>query len=155
MSCSINCILSEIFDTPEIDTNPAINPLISHAVATSKTSTLFQTNRTKLHVLVFTMTINDNITILGNLKQWFKGTIFSNKYKSEIKIQSKSNNLDYLIDPALRNNTRLFALSFKNGDNDPKTDSFDKYHMPSVEIKYFNTLIDNKSFFDQLVKNKK
>ena len=26
--------------------------------------------------------------------------------------------------------------------------------MPSVEIKYFNALIDNKPFFDQPIKNK-
>ena len=33
-------------------------------------------------------------------------------------------------------------------------DSFDQYYMPSVEIKDFNALIDNKPFFDQPVKNK-
>ena len=33
-------------------------------------------------------------------------------------------------------------------------DSLDKYYMPLVEIKDFNTFIDNKPFFDQLVKNK-
>ena len=76
------------------------------------------------------------------------------KYWSEIKIQTKNNNLKYLIDPTLRNINRLSLLSFQNGDDDPKRDSFDEYFRPLVEIKDFNELIDDKRFFDQSVKNK-
>ena len=48
----------------------------------------------------------------------------------------------------------MFVLSFKNGNNDPARDSFNKYYMPLVGIKDFNALIDN---FDQAEKktNKK
>ena len=60
-----------------------------------------------------------------------------------------------MIDPKFQNINRLFVLSFKNGDNDPVTDSFSKYYMPLVKIKHFNVLIDKKPFFDQSVKNKK
>ena len=76
------------------------------------------------------------------------------KYRLEITTQTKSNNLDYLIDPIFRNINRLFVISFKNGNDDPTINSFDKYHMPLVEIKCFNALIDNKPLFDQPVKNK-
>ena len=48
----------------------------------------------------------------------------------------------------------MFALSLKNSNDDPTRDSFDEYYMPSVEIKDFNALIDNKQFFDQAVKKK-
>ena len=48
----------------------------------------------------------------------------------------------------------MFVLSFKNGNNDPTKNSFDEYYISLVEIKDFNTLIDNKPFFDQPVKNK-
>ena len=48
----------------------------------------------------------------------------------------------------------LLFLSFKNGNNDPTRDSFDKYYMSLVETKDFNALNDNKPFFDQPVKNK-
>ena len=48
----------------------------------------------------------------------------------------------------------MFVLSFKIGNDDPTTDSFDKYYMPLVEIRYFNALINNKTFSDQSVKNK-
>ena len=48
----------------------------------------------------------------------------------------------------------MFVVSFKNGDDDPARYSFDKYYMLLVEIKDFNALIDNKSFFEQPVKSK-
>ena len=48
----------------------------------------------------------------------------------------------------------MLVLSFKNGNDDPTRNSFDKYYMPLVEIKDFNALIDNKPFFDQPIKNK-
>ena len=98
------------------------------------------------------MSIN-NINFLENIKQEFKRTVSWNKYRSEITTQTKNNNLDYLIDPTFRNINRLFLLSFKNGNDDPTRDSFDKYYTPLV-IKDFNELIDNKPFFDQPVKNK-
>ena len=47
----------------------------------------------------------------------------------------------------------MFVLLFKNGDNDPTRGSFDIFYMSLGEIKDFNALIDNKPFFDQLVRN--
>ena len=68
--------------------------------------------------------------------------------------QTKNNNLDYLIDLTFGHFNKLLVLSFKNGNDDPTRDSFDKYYMPLVEIKGFNPFIDNKPFFDQPLKNK-
>ena len=48
----------------------------------------------------------------------------------------------------------MLVLSFKNGGNNPTRYFFDKYYIPLVEIKDFNGLIDNKSFFDQPIKHK-
>ena len=107
---------------------------------------------TKLYVQVVTLSVN--VKFLENIKQGFQRAISWNKCRSEITTQTKNNNLDYLIDPVFRNFNRFFVLSFKNGNDDPLTDSFDKYYMPLVEIKYFNALINNKPFYDQPVKNK-
>ena len=82
---------------------------------------------TKLFVTVVTLSINDNVKFLENVKREFKRTISWNRYRSENITQLKNNNLHYLIDPAVRNINRLFVLSFKNGNDDPKRDSFDKY----------------------------
>ena len=49
---------------------------------------------------------------------------------------------------------RLFVLSFKNGNDDPLRDSFDKNYFALVKINNFNALIENKIFFDQPVKSK-
>ena len=58
--------------------------------------------------------------------------------------QAKTNNLNYLIDPTLSRVNRLFVLSLENEDY---RTSFSKYCTPSVEIKDFNVLIDDKGFF--------
>ena len=62
--------------------------------------------------------------------------------------------MDYIIDPTFRNINRLFVLSFKAGENDPAKDYFVKYYIPLVQIKDFNTFVDNRPFFDQLLKSK-
>ena len=59
-----------------------------------------------------------------------------------------------MIHVILKNINRLFVLSFKAGRNDPTRNSFDKYYLPLVEIIEFKTLIENKLFFSQRVKNK-
>ena len=65
--------------------------------------------------------------------------------------QTKTNYLNYLIDPTFNKVNRLFVLSFENEED---RTSFSKYYVPKVEIKDFNVLIDGKSFFDVPVKNK-
>ena len=58
---------------------------------------------------VVTLSINDNIKLLENLKQRFKRAIYWNKYRSEIT-QPKNNNLGYVIDPTFRSINRFFLL---------------------------------------------
>ena len=103
-------------------------------------------NNAKLYLPVVTLSINNNIKFLENIRQRFKRTISWNKYRFEITTQPKSDNLDYLIDPTFRNVNRLFIFSFKNGHGDPTRYSLDEYYMPLVEIKNFNALIDDKTF---------
>ena len=75
---------------------------------------------TKFYVLVVTLSIDDNIEFLENLKQGFKRTISWNKYRSEIITQPKNNNLNHTIGSIFRNINRLFDLSSKNGGNNPR-----------------------------------
>ena len=65
--------------------------------------------------------------------------------------QTKTNNLNYLIDPTFNKVNRLFVLLFENEED---RTSFSKYYVPKDEIKDFNVLIDGKSFFDVPVENK-
>ena len=84
------------------------------------TGEIFTINSTKLYALLVTLSTNDNINFLENIKQRFKRTISCNKYRSEVATQTENKNLDYLIDPTFRNINRFFVLSFKHVDDDPK-----------------------------------
>ena len=64
--------------------------------------------------------------------------------------QTKYNSLNYLIDPTVTKVNRLFALPFKTEEDGT---SFAKYHVPSIEVKNFNVLIDGKRLFEIPVKN--
>ena len=74
-----------------------------------------------------------------------------------MSMQSNNNNLNYLVDPTFTKFNRLFVLSFEiieesNVKRDHR-DSFSHYYVPNSKIKYFNVLIDGKSFFDLPIKN--
>ena len=65
-----------------------------------------------------------------------KKTISCKKYSLEIKSEARNNDLDCIIDSTFTNIIRLFILPFKNGDNDPTKNPFDKYYIPIFEIKF-------------------
>ena len=118
----------------------------------------FKITDTKLYVPVLTLLKENDIKLLEQLKAGFKKTIKWNKYRLEMTIQPKNNNLNYLIDPTFTNVNRLFVLPFQRiaGENNTTKDyrdSFSHYYVPNVRIKDFNVLIDGKSFFDLPVKN--
>ena len=48
--------------------------------------------------------------------------------------QTKTNNLNYVIDPTFNKVNRLFVLSFENEED---RTSFSKYYTPNYEIKIF------------------
>ena len=123
------------------------------------TNATFKIKDTKLYVPVVTLSAKNDNRLLEQLKTGFKRTIKWNKYRSEMSNQTRNNNLNYLIDPTFTKVNRLFALSFKNDENDDDENesvrtSFKKYYVPKVEVKDFNVLIDGKPFFEIAVKNK-
>ena len=69
---------------------------------------------------------------------------------SQMSNQNINSNLIYLIDPTFSNVNRLFVLSLENEDD---RTSYYKYYMPSVEIKYYNVLIDSNALFELPIKN--
>ena len=68
-------------------------------------------------------------------------------------VQTKNNNLNYLIDPTFMNVNGLFVLLFPRNNNTDSRYSFSNYNVPKVRVNDFNVLIDGKSFFDLSVKN--
>ena len=113
----------------------------------------FQITGTKLYVPVVTLSKENDMKLLEQLKSGFKRTIKWNKYRALMTIQPQNNNLNYLTDATFTNVNRLFVLSFERTDAGDKRDSFSDHYVLNVEIKYFSVLIDGKSFFDLPVKN--
>ena len=111
MLWSKDCIITEIYRTPEVAGNPRANPPVSDREATLTTGATFQINNTKLYVPIVALAISDNIKFLEHLKQGCRRAVSWNKYSSVITTQHKNNNLDCMIDPVFRNINRLFVLS--------------------------------------------
>ena len=113
---------------------------------------IFQITDTELYVPVVTLSKENDIKLLDQLKSVFKITIKWNKYRSQMTIQPQNNNLNYLINPAFTNVNKLFVLSFLRNNNTDSRYSFWNYYVPKVRISDFNVLNDVKSFFDLPVK---
>ena len=107
-----------------------------------------QITETKLYVPVVTLSTQDSAKLLQQLKSGFKRTINKNKYESDIKTYAQNRRLKHLIliNPSFQGVNRLFVLSFGNED---QIKSHSTYHLPKVEIKDYNVMIDGKNFFDQ------
>ena len=126
-----------------------------NAAIAAPTGLELKIKNTKLYVPVVSLSKENDIKLLEQLKSVFKRTIKWNKCRSEMTTQPQNSNLNYLIDPTFTNVNRLFVLSFSRNNNTNSRDSFSHYYVPNVEIKDFNVLIDGKSFFHLPVKNEK
>ena len=73
----------------------------------------FKITDTKLYLPVVTLSRENGIKHLEQLKSGLKKTIKWNKYRSQMTIQPQNNNLYYLIDSTLTKVNRLFFCHFK------------------------------------------
>ena len=115
------------------DDNPAI---------VASTELEFKITDTKLYVPVVTLSKENDMKLLEQLKSGFKRTIKWNKYRSQMTIQPQKNDLKCLTDPTFANLNRLFVLPFQRNAGENNTakayrDSFSHYYLPNVEIKEF------------------
>ena len=95
---------------------------------------IFQITDTKLYVPVITLSKEDDIKLLEQLKSGFKITIKWNKYRSQMTIQHQNNNLNYLIDPKFMNINRLFVLGFSRNNNTDRRYYFSNYYIPKLKL---------------------
>ena len=65
----------------------------------------------KLYVPVVSLSKEDDIKLLEQLKPGFKRTIKWNKYRFQMTIQPQNNNLNYSIDPTITN-TKIICFVF-------------------------------------------
>ena len=116
---SKNCILADM----------TVNALVNPATVAS-TELEFKITDTKLYDPAVSLSKEKDIKLLEQLKSRFKRTIKWNKYRSQMTIPPKNNNLIYLIDPTFTNVNRLFVLIFaRNNLGDDKRDSVSNYYV--------------------------
>ena len=100
----------------------------------------FKITDTKLYVPVVTLSKENNIKLLAQLKTGFKRTIKWNKCRPQSTVQSNNDSLNYLIHPTFTNVNKLFVLSFQriageNNTTEDRRDSFSHCYVPNVGIK--------------------
>ena len=64
---------------------------------------IFEITDTKLYAPVVTLSKENDIKLLDQLKLGFKRTKKWNKYRSQMRIHPQNNNSNYLIDPTFMN----------------------------------------------------
>ena len=104
---SENCVLTDI-TTQTARVAQGDDPARERTDASTKA--IFQMKDTKLYVLVVTLSTKDDNNFLEKLKSGFKRTIKWNKYRSQMTNQTKTNYLNYLIDPTFTKVNRLFVF---------------------------------------------
>ena len=118
INCEINLILT--WSENCVATRYAVSAQGGNPAASkikNPTGETFKITGAKLYVPVVTLSTIDDNNFLEQLKLRFKKTIKWNKYRSEMTNQTKTNHLNYLIDPKFTKVNRLFALSFKNEED--------------------------------------
>ena len=97
-------------------------------------------NDCKLYIPVVTLSKDDEIKLLTNLKSRFTREIEWNKYRLQMSTEAINNNLNILIDPTFTTVNRLFVLANQTADD---RQSLSQFYLPKVMVKDFNVIIDN------------
>ena len=113
------------------------------------TGATFAINDCKLYVPAVTLSKDNEIKLLTNLKSGFKREIIWNKYRSQMTTEAVNNILNISMDPTFTNVNRLFVLAYQNADD---RQSFSQFYLPRVMVKDFNVIIDKLAFFDFPIK---
>ena len=127
-----NCVL---IDKSTRDANYNVNPRFSEI--NNPENATFQITDTKLYVPIVTLSKENDIKLLEQLKTGFKRTIKWNKYRSQMTIQPQNNNLNYLIDPTFTNVNRLFVWSFPRNNITDSRYSYSNYYVAKIKINDF------------------
>ena len=130
-----NCVITTL-ERRQVGTKPRNN---------APTGATLAINDCKLYIPVVTLSKDDEIKLLTNLKSGFKREIIWNKYRSQMSTGAANDNLNILIDPTFTNVNRLFVLAYQTADD---RQSFSQFYLPRVIVKDFNVIIDKLAFFD-------
>ena len=137
-----NCVITSL-ERRQVDAGP---PVVRDNTSTGATLSITDC---KLYVPVVTLSKDDEIKLLTNLKSGFEREIIWNKYRSQMTTEAINNDLNILIDPTFTNVNRLFVLAYQTADD---RQSFSQFYLPRVMVKDFNVITDKLAFFDLPIK---
>ena len=116
------------------------------------TGAMLVIKKCKLYVPVVTLSKDDEIRLLTNLKSGFKREIIWNKYRSQMTAEVANNNLNILVDPTFTNVNRLFVLAYGVDDANYNRQSYSQFYLRKIMVKDYNVIIDKLPFFDLPIK---
>ena len=137
-----NCVVTSL-EERQVDAGP---PVVRDNAPTGATLAI---NDCKLYITIVTLSKDNEIKLLTNLKSGFKREITWNKYRSQITTEAININLNILIDPTFTNVNRLSVLAYQNADD---RQSYSQFYLPKVMVKDYNVIIDKLAFFDLPIK---
>ena len=137
-----NCVITSL-EQRQVDAGP----LVVNGTTTGATLAI---NDCKLYVPVVTLSKDDEIKLLTNLKSGFKIEIIWNTYRSQMTTEAINNNLNILIDPTFTNVNGLFDLAYGHNNNDRQSSY--RFYLPNVMVKDYNVIINKLAFFDLPIK---
>ena len=140
-----NCVITSL-EQRQVDAGP---PVVRDNAPTSATLSVTDC---KLYIPVVTLSKDDKIKLLTNLKSGFKREIIWNKYRSQMTTEAINNNLNILIYPTFTNVNRLFVLAYRTASD---RQSFCQLYLTNVTVKVYNVIIDKLAFFDLPIKTEK
>ena len=137
-----NCVITSL-ERRQVNAGP---PVVKDNAPTGATLSITDC---KLYVPVVTLSKDDKIKLLTNLKSGFKREIILNKYRSQMTTEEANNNLNILIDLTFTNVNRLFVLAYRTADD---RQSFSPFYLPNVMVKDYDVIIYKLGFLDLPIK---
>ena len=147
ISCEVSLELK--WNKTCVITSQQIGVNLDRGNTAAPTNAILAISDCKLYIPVVTLSKDDEIKLLTNLKSGFTREIEWNKYRSQMTTEAVNNNLNILVDPTFINVNRLFVLAYQNADD---RQSFSQFYLPKVMVKDYNVIIDKLAFFDLLIK---
>ena len=120
-----NCVITSL-ERRQVDAEP---PVVRDNAPTGATLSITDC---KLYVPVVTLSKDDEIKLLTNLKSGFKREIIWNNYRSQMTTEAVNNNLNILIDPTFTNVNRFFVLAYQTAND---RQSFSQFYLSKVMVK--------------------
>ena len=130
-------------------TSQRIGENLDGGITAALTDATLAINDCKLYIPVATLSKDDEIKLLTNLKSEFAREIQWNKYRSQMTTEAINNNFNILRDPTFTNANRLFVLACQEADD---RQSFSQFYLPRAMVNDYNVIIDKLAFFDLPIK---